>query len=65
MSRQRQILPFQGKNGSELAEDVFVNITLYRVPGNLVREFALKVCVHHPGGISEAIQELMKKAIRE
>jgi hypothetical protein len=66
VSRQRQILPFLDKNGiGEMAEDIFVNITLYRVPGSLVREFALKVCVHYPGGISEAVQELMKKAIKE
>jgi hypothetical protein len=46
-------------------EDIFVNITLYRVPGCLVREFALKVAYKYPGGISDAIQDLMKSAIRE
>jgi hypothetical protein len=46
-------------------EDIFVNITLYRVPGCLVREFALKVACKYPGGISDAIQDLMKSAIRE
>jgi hypothetical protein len=30
----------------------------------LVREFALKIAVHYPGGIGEAIQELMKSAIK-
>jgi hypothetical protein len=66
VSRQRQILPFLQENGvSGTKDDIFVNITLYRVPASLVREFALRVCVHHPGGISEAIQELMKNTIRE
>lgn len=46
-------------------ESIFVTITLNKVPGSLVREFALKVAYQYPGGISEAIQELMKNAIRE
>jgi hypothetical protein len=46
-------------------EDLFVNITLYRIPGDLVREFAFKVAYKYPGGISEAIQHLMKKAVKE
>jgi len=46
-------------------EDVFVNITLYRVPGCLVREFALKVAYKYPGSIGDAIQDLMKNAIKE
>jgi hypothetical protein len=46
-------------------EDIFVNITLYRVPGCLVREFALKVANKYPSGISDAIQDLMKNAIKE
>ena len=44
--------------------DLFVNITLYRVPESLVREFVLKIAVHYPGGIGEAIQDLMKNAIK-
>jgi hypothetical protein len=46
-------------------EDIFVDITLYRVPACLVREFALRVAHKYPGGISEAIHEAMKQAIKE
>lgn len=46
-------------------EDMFIDITLYRVPACLVREFALRVANKYPGGISEAIQEVMKQAIKE
>jgi hypothetical protein len=43
--------------------DLFVNITLYHVPSSLVKEFALNVAYKYPGGISEAIQDLMKNAV--
>ena len=46
-------------------EDLFVHITLYRVPSSLVKEFALRFAYKYPGGISEAIQDLMKNAVIE
>jgi hypothetical protein len=46
-------------------EEIFVNITLHRVPGELVREFICKVAVNYPGGISEAVQELMRRALKQ
>jgi hypothetical protein len=46
-------------------ESIFVTITLNKVPGSLIREFALKVACQYPGGMGEAIQELMKNAIKE
>jgi len=46
-------------------DDLFVSITLHRLPATLVRLFALKVAYQYPGGIGEAVQELMKKAIIE
>jgi len=46
-------------------EDLFVNITVYRVPASLVKEFALRYAYKYPGGISEAIQDLMKNAVKE
>jgi hypothetical protein len=45
-------------------DDIFVNFTLYRFPANLVREFALRIAIHYPGGIGEAIQDMMKNAIK-
>jgi hypothetical protein len=46
-------------------EDLFVDITLYRVPASLIKEFALKYAYKYPGGISEAIQDLMRNAVKE
>lgn len=46
-------------------DDLFVSMTLHRLPATLVRLFALKVAYQYPGGISEAIQELMKQALKE
>lgn len=61
-----QFLTLRALNGKEkLKEDLFVNITLYRVPASLVKEFALKFAYKYPGGISEALQDLMKNAIEE
>jgi hypothetical protein len=36
-----------------------------RVPGDLVREFAVRFAYKYPGGISEAVQDLMKNAVKE
>jgi len=61
---QKGILNYLTGN-ENFREDLFINITLYRVPSDLVREFALKVAYKYPGGISEAIQDFMKNAIKE
>jgi hypothetical protein len=66
MSKQKALASFLQENQiSNLAkDDLFVNITLYRVPASLVREFGVRIGVHYPGGISEVIQDLMKNAIK-
>jgi hypothetical protein len=46
-------------------EGMFVNITLYHVPASLVKEFALKHAYKYSGGISEAVQDLMRNAVKE
>jgi hypothetical protein len=55
----------QGESLDVGRESILVNITLYRVPGDLVREFARRVVVNYPGGMSEAIQDLMRRALKE
>jgi hypothetical protein len=66
MSKQKALASFLQQNQVDDfgRDDLFVNISLYHVPASLVREFALKIAVHYPGGIGEAIQELMKSAIK-
>ena len=63
--KQRGLVSYMQNELDLQKEDIFVNITLYRVPGCLVREFALKVAYKYPGGLSDAIQDLMKNAIKE
>ena len=66
MGKQKVLASFLQENqvADFAKDDLFVNITLYRVPANLVRVFALRIAVHYPGGIGEAIQDLMKNAIK-
>jgi len=55
----------QSERTDSVKEDIVVNITLHRVPGYLIREFVRNVVVNYPGGMSEAVQDLMKKALKE
>jgi len=44
----------------------YVNITIYDIPSELVKEFSEKIVrPHYPGGISQAIKDLMRKAIKD
>ena len=46
-------------------QDVLVNITLRHVPSDLLLEFTRKVAANYPGGMSEAVRDLMRRAIEE
>ena len=65
MVRQKNIQCYLNEDLELMKESIFVDVTLHRVPGDLLREFARRVAVNYPGGISEAIQDLMKKALRQ
>ena len=44
----------------------YVNITIYDIPANLLHEFSEKVVKpYYPGGISQAIKDLMRKAVKK
>ena len=44
----------------------YVNITIYDIPAELVKEFSEKIVrPYYPGGISQAIKDLMKKAVEK
>jgi hypothetical protein len=62
--RQKNIQCYLNEDLELMKESIFVDVTLRRVPGDLLREFARRVAVNYPGGISEAIQDLMKRALR-
>jgi len=63
--KQKAIVSYLNGEDDLRKEDLFVNITLYRLPGDLVREFALRFAYKYPGGVSEAIQDLMRNAVKE
>lgn len=64
--KQKVIMNYLQSEPVELPkDDLFVAVTLQRMPATLVWLFALKVAYQYPGGVGEAIQELMKKAIVE
>ncbi len=64
--RQKAILSYLQNEPLDLPkDDLFVTITLQRMPATLVQLFALKVAHQYLGGIGEAIQDLMKKAITD
>jgi len=49
-----------------MSEPCFVNITIYDVPSELVKEFSEKIVrPYYPRGISQAIKDLMRKAIKK
>ena len=62
--RDRQIIGYLVEDG-KFKDDMFVNVTIMNVPSSLLKEFAQKVVNPYPGGISDAIQDLMRKAVQK
>lgn len=63
--RDRQLIGYLTENG-KFKDDMFVNVTVINVPSSLLKEFAQKVVNPlYPCGISEAIQDLMRKAVQK
>jgi hypothetical protein len=49
-----------------MSEPRYVHITIYDVPSELVKDFSDKIVKpYYPGGISQAIKDLMKKAVEK
>ena len=49
-----------------MSEPRYVNMTIYDVPSELVKEFSTRVVKpYYPGEISQAIKDLMRKAVRK
>jgi len=64
--RQKRLAVFQEVDDKSCDDDMFVDLTIYDVPARLLREFGEKV-VHssYPGGVNEAMKDLLRKAIME
>jgi hypothetical protein len=62
MSQKLARLPEIGEKTYD--DDMSVDLTIYNVPASLLREFAQKIISpHYPGGVSDAVKDLMRKAI--
>jgi hypothetical protein len=62
--RQKRFAYFQTIGDTPRNDDLLVNLTIYDIPGSLVKEFAQTIVQsHNPGGVSDAIKDLMSKAI--
>jgi hypothetical protein len=64
--QQKKLACFQEINNKKYEDDMFVSLTIHDVPDSLLMEFCKKI-VHpnYPGGVSEAIKDLILKAILE
>lgn len=63
---QKRLACFQEIGDRRYDDDMFVDLTIYDVPAGLLREFGEKVVrSSYPGGVNEAIKDLLRKAIIE
>jgi len=63
--RQTRLACFQQTCGKR-CDEMFVDLTIHDVSASLLKEFSEKVIrPYHEGGISEAIKDLIRKAIVE
>lgn len=59
--KSKPLINYIVENG-KFKDDMFVNVTICNVPEGLLREFMRTVVIpSYPGGISEALQDLMRK----
>lgn len=64
--RQKRFEPVQQFRNRLLKDDLFVSLTIYDVPASLLKEFSATIIKpYYPSGVSEAIKDLMRKAILE
>jgi hypothetical protein len=64
--QEKRLICFQehGNNGSE--DDLHVDLTVHDVSASLLKEFAERIIKpYYPGGVSDAIKDLIRKAIDE
>lgn len=64
--RQKRLACFQKVGDKRYDDDMFVDLTIYDVPAGLLRDFCKKIVQPNcPGGVSDAIKDLMRKAVNE
>ena len=64
--QQKRLGRFQEIGNKSYDSDLSVHLTIYDVPASLLRDFCKKmVQPNYPGGVSDAIKDLIRKAILE
>jgi len=61
---QKRLACFEEIGKRKYDDEMFVSLTIYDVPASLLREFGERIIrPSYPGGVSEALKDLMRKAI--
>jgi len=64
--QQKRLGRFQEVGSKSYDSDLLVHLTIYDVPAGLLRDFCKKIVQpNYPGGVGEAIKDLMRKAVLE
>jgi hypothetical protein len=64
--QQKRLGRFQEISNKSYDSDLSVHLTIYDVPAGLLRDFCKKIVQpNYPGGVSDAIKDLIQKAILE
>jgi hypothetical protein len=64
--QQKRLASFHEISNKRYDDDIFVSLTIYDVPDSLLKEFCKKIVQpNYPGGVSDAIKDLIQKAILE
>jgi hypothetical protein len=64
--RQKTLMHMQSGEFKVLENEIFVHLTIYDIPTNLLEEFIKRVVnPRYPDGISSAIKDLMWKAVQK
>ena len=64
--QQKRLACLKEIGNNSCDDDLSVHLTIYDVPAGLLRDFCKKIVQpNYPGGVSEAIKDLIQKAILE
>jgi len=64
--QEKRLIYFQEHDSNRSEDDLFVDLTVHDVSASLLKEFTERIIKpYYPGGVSDAIKDLIRKAIDE
>ena len=64
--QEKRLFYFEEHQDNRSEDDLFVDLTIHDVSASLLRDFCRKIVQpNYPGGVSDAIKDLIRKAILE